>query len=426
MRWKLPTVITTLQGGIKAHLLWPTASGWVALAMAMASLLIAGLVPTLTACLLSSGLWALLVASAALTVTALGQITVTREPTPDGVVGQLLPLAVVVHNPRRLAVRGLVVLTDCPFARETTVATLLDLVPGRGGRRVVHTVLAVRRGVWRLTGVCVRAGDPAGLFYRERVCPCPAELVVHPERVPLARLPLHLRDRVVAAPMGQAIGVSGQGQDLFGVREYRPTDGVRVVHWKASARHQRLMVREFEESTIHQVSILLDCQAAAVSVPAESSNFEYQVRVAASLLDYLGGMYCRVLFQVGSGGTAQRFTGPSQAVRHETALPLATVQPGACDLADLLAETYELISPNSIVYFLTLHEAKGALELLQLLLRQRVDVRWLHAPPALFAGAADEQRTAAVYEFAAKRRRLLQPVILHPRSNLAALLAQDA
>jgi len=50
----------------------------------------------------------------------------------------------------------------------------------------------------------------------------------------------------------------GRGQDLHALREYVPTDSVRHVHWKASARTGSLMVREFAREDDRRVLLVLD------------------------------------------------------------------------------------------------------------------------------------------------------------------------
>jgi uncharacterized protein (DUF58 family) len=50
----------------------------------------------------------------------------------------------------------------------------------------------------------------------------------------------------------------GRGQDLYALREYVPTDSVRHVHWKASARTGSLMVREFAREDDRRVLLVLD------------------------------------------------------------------------------------------------------------------------------------------------------------------------
>jgi uncharacterized protein (DUF58 family) len=51
---------------------------------------------------------------------------------------------------------------------------------------------------------------------------------------------------------------SGSGTEMFGVREYRPGDPLRRIHWRSSARHGELIVREFEPPGVQTLGIFCD------------------------------------------------------------------------------------------------------------------------------------------------------------------------
>src|SRR3989442_6729078 len=56
----------------------------------------------------------------------------------------------------------------------------------------------------------------------------------------------------VAAPR------AGAGTEVFGVREYRPGDLLRRIHWRSSARHGELIVREYEPPGVRTLAIICD------------------------------------------------------------------------------------------------------------------------------------------------------------------------
>ena len=53
-------------------------------------------------------------------------------------------------------------------------------------------------------------------------------------------------------------GLAGPEGDFYGVREWRSGDGRRLVHWRRSARLDRLVVRQFERPRNRDVAVLLD------------------------------------------------------------------------------------------------------------------------------------------------------------------------
>src|SRR5215470_7231580 len=63
------------------------------------------------------------------------------------------------------------------------------------------------------------------------------------------------------------------------VREYAAGDELRHLHWRATARAQRLMVREYVDPAQPRCVVLLDTRPAALSRDA----FEHAVEVAASV-----------------------------------------------------------------------------------------------------------------------------------------------
>lgn len=51
----------------------------------------------------------------------------------------------------------------------------------------------------------------------------------------------------------------GQGQDFHQIRNYTQGDSIRHLDWKATARYQKLMTREFQDERDQQILFLLDC-----------------------------------------------------------------------------------------------------------------------------------------------------------------------
>jgi uncharacterized protein (DUF58 family) len=69
---------------------------------------------------------------------------------------------------------------------------------------------------------------------------------------------------------------AGSGMELFGVREYRPGDPLRRIHWRSSARLGELVVREHEPPGVQTVGIFCDPS------PATREIADQVARLAAS------------------------------------------------------------------------------------------------------------------------------------------------
>jgi uncharacterized protein (DUF58 family) len=111
----------------------------------------------------------------------------------------------------------------------------------------------LRRGSVGVRGLALETGDPLG-FFTHRGNGLDSELtLVLPRFKALAERPLARElEASVAAPR------SGSGTEMFGVREYQPGDPLRRIHWRSSARHGELIVREFEPPGVQTLGIFCD------------------------------------------------------------------------------------------------------------------------------------------------------------------------
>jgi uncharacterized protein (DUF58 family) len=118
--------------------------------------------------------------------------------------------------------------------------------------------------------------------------------LVLPRVVPLGALPfIDLASSREAAADTEAR--RGQGPEYLGVREFRPGDPIRQVHWRLTARHGELVVRDLEEHRVPRLAIWIDtgggddaldeaCSAAA-SIVSSASTTGVGVRLAAATAD---------------------------------------------------------------------------------------------------------------------------------------------
>lgn len=107
------------------------------------------------------------------------------------------------------------------------------------------------------------------------------DVVIWPRRVDYAFTPpaghhRHQQGNMVLKP--------GSGTELINLRDYRHGDPMRLVHWKASARMQQLMVRDMSEENQEAYLIFLETPA---SVWSDAEQFETLCSVAASLAEDL-------------------------------------------------------------------------------------------------------------------------------------------
>jgi len=128
-----------------------------------------------------------------------------------------------------------------------------------------------RRGPLALRGFRVTTRFPFGLFSKSRILEAPAEALVFPAVDPVRSEP---PDGGGCEDGALDRHVRGSGLQVAGVREHRPGDGLRRVHWRSSLRRGELLVRETEDERRSEVEVRLEARAGA--------SFEGDVRRAAS------------------------------------------------------------------------------------------------------------------------------------------------
>jgi uncharacterized protein (DUF58 family) len=138
-------------------------------------------------------------------------------------------------------------------------------------------VLPLRRGPLRFTGVTVARRDPFGWFRGFVRVPLPQTVLILPKRYPLPRLTLPGKREY--QPGGVALAAAiGESEEFLSLRDYRPGDPLRHIHWRSWARTGRPIVREFEDEFLVRHALILDTFAP----PEWHAAFEEAVSVAAS------------------------------------------------------------------------------------------------------------------------------------------------
>ncbi|HSL30659.1 MAG TPA: DUF58 domain-containing protein [Anaerolineales bacterium] len=153
------------------------------------------------------------------------------------------------------------------------------------------TTQCTRRGVYTLGGVSIETGDPLGIYTVLMEDPTSATLAVMPPVVALPEFEI------------SASGWSGEGKpqrhalqetiNTSHLREMQPHDPVRLIHWKATARHSlpqhgdngisKFLVRQFEGAPAGDWWIVVDLDKASQLGHGWDSTEEHAVILAASL-----------------------------------------------------------------------------------------------------------------------------------------------
>ena len=217
-------------------------------------------------------------------------------------VGQSTSVQVTVDNESALASTSVLWRDLLPGDAGSTPPGVLPALDGHlfaddrvGDRaRVRYNLTPDRRGVFPIGPLVVDEQDPFRLCSMRHAVGEAQYLVVTPRVTPLE--PISLSHALTDGASHQIHRQSSAGQDDLITREYQAGDPMRRVHWRATARHGELMVRQEEQRSNPEAMVLLDTDARHYRSDAGgvSDAFERAVECAASIALHLRMVGCGV------------------------------------------------------------------------------------------------------------------------------------
>jgi uncharacterized protein (DUF58 family) len=184
------------------------------------------------------------------------RLEIRREVRSVLSVGRPNPITLHLRSRAR---RGLVVdVTDDVFA-SATVEGLPGRValPAHGTASLRYSITPHRRGAHRLGAHTVRHGSPLRLWIRQHRLPASDEVHVYPDVQALRAWELLARqDRAHA--MLRATRRPGGENEFERLREHTRDDEFRSIDWKATARRQKLIARQYQLERNQTIALALD------------------------------------------------------------------------------------------------------------------------------------------------------------------------
>jgi uncharacterized protein (DUF58 family) len=145
-----------------------------------------------------------------------------------------------------------------------------------------------RRGVRRIRRVRITSLFPLGLFRKGRTYETDVELLVYPELYSGST-----RREQRSGDLGDETAKrQGWSHELYALRDYRPGDDPRGIHWKQTARQGRFIFQQRTSEESRRLRILLDNAVGELEDELERKRFERLVSEAATAaVDYLDEGY---------------------------------------------------------------------------------------------------------------------------------------
>ncbi|MFX1358121.1 MAG: DUF58 domain-containing protein, partial [Promethearchaeota archaeon] len=141
------------------------------------------------------------------------------------------------------------------------------------------------RGEYPLGPLSITVKDRLGFNSVERIVPnSVSEILVYPPYEDIKRIEILGSKRSLQLNYGlQRSKQKGLGSEFYGMRKYVFGDQFRLIDWKASARTQQLIVKEFESERDVTVMIIVDSSNSMAGGAIENTKFEYAIRACMLL-----------------------------------------------------------------------------------------------------------------------------------------------
>lgn len=306
-------------------------------------------------------------------------------------------ILVTVRSSWPRAVLASVTQRPSPTLRIEPLTTAPQPVAPHGVTTFRAMLVPEARGVVPVGPVALTLASPWGLVRRSLIWYLDDTIDVIPAIAGMGRYRLVAAQHRVRAVGQRAVRRRGAGTTFSRLREYVPGDDPRHIDWKSTARHGRLVTREYSVEQGQTVMIAVDAGRMMTQLAGDRPRFEYAVTAALTLADVAAASGDRVGLLV-FDDVVRRYVAPS----HDP----GTV--GAIRDA-LVGVTPTLTEPDYAAAFRTLVERNRRRSLI-VLFTDVVDVRSSRALIALTARSAERHLPLVV---AMRNEQLVRAAVPH-------------
>ena len=202
------------------------------------------------------------------------RLEVTRSLDPHLALGvrQRVGLKIINHEVRRQELW----VTDFPPAQVQLegLPVKLELEPGAYAR-VRYSITPHQRGLARFGQPCCRVTSGGGFWERNFYYGEAQESKIYPNYKPLFRSSFIGNDQLYSDLGLQLRQRRGEGTDFHQLRDFRIGDSLRQIDWRATARFNKPISREYQEERDQQVVFLLDCGRRMRARDGDISHFDH-------------------------------------------------------------------------------------------------------------------------------------------------------
>jgi len=196
------------------------------------------------------------------------QVTLTLE---NRRAGRQLIVAVYDAYPQSFNARGMPVTISLPPGRFVDIA---------------YELRPTERGPFTFPATELRIASPLLLWWRRVRVPLESEVRVYPNYSTIKKLLAYEVDNHLKLAGVRMSRRRGEGIEFHQLRDYRESDSLRAIDWKATSRMSRLIAREYQDERDQQIVFVLDAGRRMLARDAELSHFDHALN-AMLLMSYV-------------------------------------------------------------------------------------------------------------------------------------------
>lgn len=209
-----------------------------------------------------------------LTISGPSRLRVERRMLRSASLGNTTESQIVLEN-RSDRMFHIEVREDLPEGISCEPHSHRLVVERRKRVELTNRLKALRRGAFQFESIYLQLFSRLGFWRRIIQRPCPGELLVYPNMKQLEEYALLARTNRLSLIGVRRTRKAGQDNNFERLRDYSKDDNYKHIDWRATARRNKLTVKQFQQDQSQRVVFLLDCGRMMTN--------EYQ---GLSLLDY--------------------------------------------------------------------------------------------------------------------------------------------
>lgn len=133
------------------------------------------------------------------------------------------------------------------------------LLPHNKSAQISYRIKPQQRGDIHFPALDLLIRSPLGLWRRRQLLPLESNAKVYPNFAEISQFTLLATDNRLSQMGVKRRQRRGDGSDFHQLREYRVGDPLKQIDWNATARHHKLISREYQDERDQQILFMLDC-----------------------------------------------------------------------------------------------------------------------------------------------------------------------